>query len=86
MVGTGGEAVAHDQRLRLDKVEVVEQPLGGRGNGKPAVDVLGEGTVRRGEGVEAVLQPGQHTTPGAPRSREQGGPGGESPRGLLESQ
>jgi len=55
----GREVVPDGPCLRLDEVEVVEQPLGGRRDGDAPVDVVGEGAVRRVQGADVRFEPGR---------------------------
>ena len=64
-----GEVVPHGARLRLDEVEVVEKPLGGRRNSDAPVDVVSEGAVRRVQDADVSFQPWQHVVPARTRGR-----------------
>ena len=79
------EVVPHGARLRLDEMEVVEQPLGGRRHGDAAVDVVSEGAVRRAQDAEVLFQPRQHVVPARREAGSQREDGGERLRPLLEA-
>ena len=82
---TSGEVPSDGPRLRLDEVEVVEQPLGGRRHRDAPVDVVGEGAIGRGEDADVLIQPRQHVVPAGPRGRHQCEKGGERLGALLEA-
>lgn len=72
-------------RLRLDEVEVVEQPLGRGRNGDAAMDVVSEAAVRRAEGAEVLVEAGQDVAAVQARRRGEREPGGERFRALFQT-
>ena len=80
-----GQVALHRARLRLDEVEVVEQPLGGGGYGDSPVDVVGEVAVRRLESPEVTLQTSLDAGPDLPCRGRRSEQGGERLGSLLEA-
>ena len=74
-VVVGGQVVPDLAKLLLDDVEVVDQPLRGRGDGALVLDRLGQGTVRPQEDATVVRdpRPDRPTGPGPLRDLLRGG-------------
>ncbi len=84
-VVAGGQVAAHVEDHRGDEVEVVEQPLRGRGHKGPAVNVLGHGQVGGAEDAGVVVEPREDVPRHPPGVGVEGEPGGEGLGPLFQA-
>ena len=85
LVVAGREVVAHGARLRLDEVEVVEEPLGRGVDGVTPADVVGQDAVGLAKDPEVRVQPRPDVVPARPGVARQREDAGQGLRALLEA-
>ena len=79
------QVVLYAADLGLDQVEVVEEPLGGRGEELAAMDVIGQDAVGVAQNPRVLVHPGEELLAAVIAGSREREAGGEPPRALLQT-